>query len=339
MILENSTDQISIVVHGGAWGIPDEEKEGCLAGVRTACQIGYDILKSPTGTAIEAAQLAIESMELDPIFECARGSSLNASGYLELDALIADGKFNIGAVAGIRNHLHPIRIARGVRDKTSHILLTGQGANEFANLIGEKEVPNSELVVGRGKQMVEKMKNNGNADNLNGLRSDFDNVKLDSFSKIKGQPAVDFPSDTVGVVCRDRHGNVAVALSTGGVPQKLAGRVGDTPLWGAGGYADGHFAAASTGYGEDLIKAVMAKSVVDRLQQCEPSQKSAQECALKQVEHFGSKFNGKGGIISIDSQGNPGIAFNTPRMAFAYRVEGDPRGCVAGIEQEDIPKY
>ncbi|PVU89482.1 hypothetical protein BB559_005089, partial [Furculomyces boomerangus] len=117
--------KVSVVVHGGAWGIPDSEKEGCLKGVHKACSEAYQMLINGANAA-DAAQKAIEIMELNPIFDCGIGSSINSAGYIELDALIGDDEYNIGAVAGIKNIIHPIRVARAVRDKTGHILLIGR---------------------------------------------------------------------------------------------------------------------------------------------------------------------------------------------------------------------
>ncbi|PWA01586.1 hypothetical protein BB558_002312 [Smittium angustum] len=147
------------------------------------------------------------------------------------------------------------------------------------------------------------------------------------------------PSDTVGIVCKDREGNIIVALSTGGIPMKMPGRVGDTPQWGSGGYAEDGCGAAATGYGEDLIKVLMTKSMVDRVNvEGGSSARRTQDQALEQVRVLESKVDGKGGVICLDKNGNPGIAFNTPRMAFSFCIEGDERGVVVGIEPEDLKK-
>ncbi|PVU98690.1 hypothetical protein BB559_001359 [Furculomyces boomerangus] len=333
--------KVSVVVHGGAGMIPDSNVQAHKDGVKKACMESYQMLLDGANAA-DAAQKAMEIMELDPIFNCGIGSTINSDGYIELDAIIGDDKYNIGAVGGISNFVHPIRIARAIRDKTGHILLVGEGGNEFGKLIGEKQVLPEKMLAGKGLVLYQKLLNQKNqksrAENWKELEV-YDNVVIPGQELMNNKILDKGTSDTVGVVCKDKEGNTVVALSTGGSHMKMPGRVGDTPLWGSGAYAEDGCGAATTGYGEDLIKALITKSMVDRINVEKPTPQNTQMESHKQIEVLGSKINGRGGIICLDKEGNPGIAFNTQRMSFAFCVEGDERGLVVGVDHEDIPKF
>jgi len=287
-----------IIVHGGAWNIPDELVEDHIRGVKKAAGVGWKILESG-GSALDAVEEAVKTMEDDPTFDAGRGSFLNEDGFVELDAIIMDGStLNVGAVAAVRNIKNPIVLARKVMELTEHVLLVGEGANRFAKKIGIETVDLNELVLEREIKRWKKFKE-GKI------------TTKDLFEKS--------PKGTVGAVALDKYGNFAAATSTGGIAGKMVGRVGDTPLVGCGAYADNNYGAvSSTGHGEKIMKIVLAKEVINFIAQgC-----SAQEAANKGIKLIWERLKGRAGVIVLDKNGNIGISYNTPRMAYAYVKKG-----------------
>lgn len=288
-----------ILVHGGAWNIPNELVETHIKGVEKAATTGWEVLKNG-GSALDAVEEAVKTMEDDPTFDAGRGSFLNEEGFVELDAIIMDGStLDVGAVAAVRNIKNPIVLARKVMELTEHVLLVGEGANKFAEKIGIKTVDLSELVLERE---IERLK-------------EFRKGKI-TIEKLFEET----PRGTVGAVALDKHGNLAAATSTGGVAGKMVGRVGDTPLVGCGAYADNNYGAvSSTGHGEKIMKIVLAKEVINFIAQGY----SAQEAADKGIKLIWDRLKGRAGVIVIDKKGNIGISYNTPRMAYAYVKDGE----------------
>lgn len=287
-----------ILVHGGAWNIPDELVEDHIKGVKNAANIGWEILKNG-GSALDAVEEAVKAMEDDPTFDAGKGSFLNEEGFVELDAIIMDGAtLNVGAVAAVRNIKNPVVLARKVMELTEHVLLVGEGANRFAKKIGMKTVDLSELVLEREIERWKKFKEG--------------KISIEKLFE-------ETPRGTVGAVALDKHGNFAAATSTGGVAGKMVGRVGDTPIVGCGAYADNNYGAvSSTGHGEKIMKIVLAKEVINFIAQgC-----SAQEAADKGIKLIWKRLKGRAGVIVIDKNGNTGISYNTPRMAYAYVKKG-----------------
>jgi beta-aspartyl-peptidase (threonine type) len=286
----------AFVVHGGAWDIPDElvqaHREACL----TAVLAGWSVLCAG-GSALDAVEQAIMLMEDDPALDAGVGAFLNADGEVELDAGLMDGTtLAVGSVAAVQRIRHPITLARRVVE-SEHVLLVGPGAERFAAAHGVERCPSALLVVPRE---LERWATIG-ADQGFHIRQAFTHA-----------------GDTIGAVAMDQAGNVAAGTSTGGTPHKLPGRVGDSPLVGSGYYADSGLGGAScTGWGEGIMRVVLAKSAVDRMARCD-----AMAAARWAVGHLADKVNGLGGIILVDRQGRVGCAFNTPRMAFAYIHEG-----------------
>lgn len=289
-----------IIVHGGAWDIPDDVIEAHLNGCRRACEVGWRMLREGA-LALDAVEAAVQVMEDDPAFDAGRGSFLNTAGEVELDAMIMDGAtLNAGAVAAVQRVAHPIHLARLVMDKTEHVMLVGAGAERFAREQGIPVCPPEDLLVGR---------------------------ELERWRQLQQDPAWRTPQafgagsrgadhrDTVGAVALDGQGNLAAATSTGGTPKKLPGRVGDSPLVGCGAYADNVSAGASaTGWGEALIKVVMSKTACDLVARG----LGAQHAAEAAVKTLAGRVNGLGGVIVVDRLGRLGAAHNTPRMAHAY---------------------
>jgi len=284
----------AIIVHGGAWKIPRDLEKPCLEGVERAAKLAMNCLLDDN-SALDAVEAAVKCMEGNPTFDAGVGSVLNAEGEIELDAAIMDGKtLNAGAVAAVRNIRNPISLARKVMENSNHIFLVGEGANKFAVVQGFEKFDG--LVVKRELDRWQKLR-----------------------EKYKGTMKFSDENGTVGAVATDDHGNIAAATSTGGIPFKLPGRVGDSCLIGCGLYADNMVGGVSaTGYGESIIKIALSKVVCELLEKGLAAQKAAEE-SVKMLEN---KINGRGGVIVLDKKGNIGISYNTPKMARAYMKEG-----------------
>lgn len=291
---------LALVLHGGAWDIPDNLVEPHRKGLKAALKAGWDVLQRK-GSAIDAVEHAIIVMEQDETFDAGRGSFINAAGEVELDASIMNGaSFRAGAVAAVQNIPHPITLARAIMEQSEHVLLVGMGASRFAREHKIKTCSQDELITLR------------ELERWRALQADANFSTKDAFRKKR------HPSGTVGAVALDHRGNLAAGTSTGGTPNKFPGRVGDSPLIGCGTYADNSTGAVSTtGWGEAMIKVVMAKTVIDLMDWHQRGPLQAAKDALKILE---KKTEGYGGIIALNPAGDVGIAFNTPRMARAYRT-------------------
>jgi beta-aspartyl-peptidase (threonine type) len=290
----------AILVHGGAWATPERELDDHRKGVHRASMIGFEILLTG-GSALDAAQKAVEHMEGDPTFNAGKGSVLNQRGDVELDAAIMDGKrLSAGSVACVSGILHPVALAREVLERSPHVMMVGEGALEFARTRGISLCDPEELVVERERERYRRacaISSSGELDVLGGMA----------------------PSDTVGAVACDGEGHLAAASSTGGALMKLPGRVGDTPVVGAGLYADDRRGAAcSTGWGEGILRVVLAHRAIEIMN----SGVGPSEAAQQAIRGLESRTGGRGGVILLDPKGELGYAFNTPHMAHAYLVEG-----------------
>jgi len=294
-----------LLVHGGAWAIPDDMAEAHLNGVHHAIASGWKVLERG-GSSVDAVEAAIVTMEDDEIFDAGRGSFLTSDGRVQLDALMMDGATlragGVGCVERVRN---PIRAARLVLDQSPHVYLVAEGAERFAEQHGVQLCSNEELVIER----------------------EVERLRETQEQMAKGRPPEFFAEhDTVGAVALDNRGNLAAATSTGGTLNKTPGRVGDSSLIGCGCYADNESAAVSTtGWGEPIMKLVLAKWAADRvLERIAP-----RDAAGLAIERLETRLAGHGGIILLDAQGGYGLAHNTPRMAWALKT---PQGESAGLE-------
>ena len=288
----------SLIVHGGAWTIPDEAVAACLAGCRRALEVGWAILQRG-GAAVDAVETAIVALEEDPTFDAGIGSHLNRDGHVELDAIIMDGAtLNAGAVASVERVRNPIRLARKVLDSSEHLMLVGRGAEQFAAEQGLKLCQPDELVIPRELNAWRKCREHNHAPEHHDMRS----------------------HGTVGAVARDAQGNIVAGTSTGGTCCKLPGRVGDSPLIGCGCYADSAAGGIScTGWGEAIMKIVMAKTAADFLRPpAGGASLTSQQAASAAVRMLAERAHGTGGLVLLDREGRPGFAFNTPRMAYGY---------------------
>jgi beta-aspartyl-peptidase (threonine type) len=283
----------AVVVHGGAGTHVDADPRPYFEGTRRAAEAGLRVLLAG-GSALDAAQAAALVLEDDPHFNAGTGGALTSDGEVELDASCMDGTtLRAGAVACVKTIKNPILVARRVCDDTPHVLMCGTGAEAFARECGIAEIPNSLLV-------TDKQRARWNELHAEALRQGADSVRR----KI----------GTIGAVAVDARGRVGACTSTGGTMYKRPGRVGDTPIIGAGTYADDKEAAASsTGLGEAILKVSMARAACVRVREGA----SPREAAAQAVGLLTERAQGEGGIILAGPDGRLGWAYNTPRMSRA----------------------
>jgi L-asparaginase / beta-aspartyl-peptidase len=293
----------ALVVHGGAWAIPDDEWKAHREGVERAVVAGWKVLLD-NGSALDAIVAAITILEDDPTYDAGVGSVLTREGHVEMDAGLFDGRgLDVGAVACVRDVRNPILAARAVL-RSDHVLLCGEGASAFARANGVATCDPNDLVVPRERARLERL-------------LEAERARTVDPREAFGRPVEDRPTGTVGAVAIDRGGNIAAGGSTGGTPGKLSGRIGDTPIPGAGLYADNRFgAAACTGWGEGILRMGLARNAVSHLRDS-----AAQDAAWLAVREMDDRIQGKGGVIVLSRDGSLGFAFNTPRMAVGYMDE------------------
>jgi beta-aspartyl-peptidase (threonine type) len=296
----------SLIIHGGAWNIPDEAVEDCRAGIRRALEAGWKIL-SGGGPAMDAVEAAIVILEDDPTFDAGIGSHLNRDGRVQLDAIVMDGTtLKAGAVAAVERVRNPIRLARCVLEKSEHMMIVAEGAEKFAAENGIPLCKPEDLILDRERTAWRRCLEDSHA----------------------AEHHVGHESGTVGAVALDTHGHLIAGTSTGGTCCKYPGRVGDSPLIGCGCYADGEAGGVScTGHGEGIMKIVMAKMATDLLhdqrvlvshRKKRGPQSLAQAVADACVRKLAHRAHTTGGLILLDHAGRPAAAFNTPRMAYGF---------------------
>ena len=269
-----------LIVHGGAGSPPEAEHAERQAAVERALEAGWAAMGRG---ALEAVQAAVRHLEDEPMLNAAIGASLNLDGDVELDAGLMEGTtFRAGAVGAVRDVRHPIDLARAVMEDGRHVLLIGAGASRFARQRGIETCDPALFVTERQRA---------------------------------GWSAG--ASDTVGAVARDGDGRTAVAVSTGGMPGKWPGRLGDSPLPGAGFFADDHFGVAcGTGQGEGFMRLSLCHLAVLMMGRGE----TAEQTAKAVVGHLHTHVGASGGVILVDAAGRPGAAHNTPFMAWSQRA-------------------
>ncbi|KAF8773247.1 isoaspartyl peptidase/L-asparaginase-like isoform X2 [Argiope bruennichi] len=285
-----------VVVHGGAASIPPDKQPLKMDGVKRAVNKGYDVLLSPDGTALDAVEAAVKVMEDDPVFNAGFGSSLTINGEVEMDAIIMEGtRMRAGAVAAVTEVASPVSLSRKVMEQSDHVLLIGSGAHQFAQTVGMPLIQPEQLVTNYAQDRLHQYKT-------------FMNVVKSSMSLND--------HDTVGAVAIDSAGHVACATSTGGITAKLAGRVGDTPVVGAGGFADDFVGAVSTtGHGEAIMRVCLSRHITGLMQQG----MSAHDAVVAGLEYMKNRVQGYGGAICVSNSGDIGVHFTTEHMAWGYR--------------------
>ena len=307
-----------LLVHGGAWAIPDDAVDAHTFGVRSALLAGYALLERGA-TAIDAVEAAVSVLEDDEAFDAGRGSFLTRDGRVQLDALLMDGgitgSMRAGGVACVERLRNPIRAARLVLEKSPHVYFVGRDAENFAAENGMPLIENTELVLERERARLALAQHKERA----GLPDQTFSGEMDKeapgyTADASHDTSYDASShDTVGAVALDAGGNLAAATSTGGTLNKAPGRVGDSSLIGCGCYADNLSAAVSlTGWGEPIMKLVLGKWAVDRVLGGEAPETAAQAA----IAYLFKRLGGHGGIILLGPDGRYGLAHNTPRMAW-----------------------
>ena len=299
---------VAIAIHAGAGTISKEEFTASMeleirGALMQAVQAGHKVL-SAGGSSLDAITLAITILEDSPHFNAGRGAVFNAQGRHELDAsIMAGSNLEAGAVAGVQNIRNPILLARKIMTDSVHVMLMGEGAEVFARANGIEFADPDYFFTERRWQQLQKARNKEKQDAL--LQSESPDRWL----------------STVGAVALDANGNLAAATSTGGMTNKRWGRVGDSPIIGAGTYADNRSCAVSaTGHGEYFIRATVARDICSRVQYQGLDLASAADAVINgQLRDMG----GDGGIIALDTKGNIALTFNTPGM---YRASVDVEG-------------
>ncbi len=290
-------DGFSIIVHGGAGHVPEASRAAHAEGARRAAMAGFEVLRRG-GSAVEAVERAVKVLEDDPVFNAGTGACLNSDGHIELDAAIMSGAdLSAGAVTALPPFRNPIAIARAVLQARGHILYAGEGAVRFARAHGFAPEEESRMVTEAARKRLAAVQS-GETDNWAG--------------------------GTVGAVARDRDGHVCAGTSTGGKVNKRPGRVGDTPIIGAGTYADDECGACSnTGDGEAFMRLCFAKTVLDAMRGGKP----AEEAAREGLALLTSRGRGSGGTILVNPRGHLAWARTTATMSWAAMSEqwSDPR--------------
>jgi beta-aspartyl-peptidase (threonine type) len=302
-----------LLIHGGAWDIPADLLEAHEQGVFDALQEGWRILEGG-GSALDAVETAVTSLENDPAFDAGRGSFLTRDGRIQLDALIMDGAtLRAGAVACVERIRNPIQAARLVLDKSPHVYFVGPGAETFAQSQGMALIDNSELVIDRERRRL--------AEAQAREQTGAPDRTFSGHPESESDPN-ETSHDTVGAVALDGDGRLAAATSTGGTLNKDPGRVGDSSLIGCGCYADNTAAAVSlTGWGEPIMKLVLGKWATDRVM----AGRSPEQVAPEAMAYLLRRLQGHGGIILLAPDGRYGLAHNTPRMAWGIHTAEGPR--------------
>ncbi len=294
--------QFAIAIHGGAGAIPrsgmtTEKEAEYRKGLEEALLAGNTILSSG-GSALDAVEAAVKKLEDDPAFNAGRGAVFTNKGTIELDSSIMDGKnLMAGAVTGIKNIKNPVSLARAVMEKSEHVFLSGLGAMEFAEKMQLEFAPDEYFFIQeRYDQLL--------------VAKEYDKVILDH--AVTGNNNPPSKKGTVGAVALDIHGNIAAATSTGGMTNKKFGRVGDSPVIGAGTYANNATCAIScTGHGEFFIRSVVAHDISCLMEYKGLTLKEACDNVVYQKL---VKIGGEGGLVAIDAKGNIEMPFNSEGM-------------------------
>lgn len=288
-----SSDNIGIAVHGGAGvmkNLSEEQKQRIENKISDTLIKAYSILEKG-GSSIDAVEFAVAELEDSPLFNAGKGSVYNSNGVQEMDASIMSGKDRMaGAVASIQRIKNPIKLARKVAESTEHVMLVGEGAEIFAKNIGETIVDQDYFYSEKNLKRLKKARAKKNA----GIQS-----------------ATQDKIGTVGAVALDINGNISAATSTGGMTNKMPGRVGDSPIIGSGTWAqNGVCGVSSTGHGEYFIKYQVAREVCARIEYLDKNISTSSKEILNELKNI----DAEGGLIAIDSEANIAMPFNTDGM-------------------------
>ncbi|MGB5179909.1 MAG: isoaspartyl peptidase/L-asparaginase family protein [Gammaproteobacteria bacterium] len=304
----------SLMVHGGA-GALDNVKDDKTAfryldSIRRTLEHGRDVMELG-GSALQAVEACASLLEDDPVFNAGCGSVLNENGKVEMDAAIMDGRdLSAGAVAAVDNIANPVQLARLVMTESEHVMLIAEGAMRFADHCGMARVPEDYFYT---TDRVEQLRQ---ARLQHKIMLDHDDTEEDTEDQKYG---------TIGAIARDPQGNLAAATSTGCIVNKRMGRVGDSPIIGAGVYADNETCAVSaTGFGEDFMRAVISKTISDFIYM---KGMDAKQATAAGIEYLVRKVKGRGGVIVIDHAGNCSSGFTTKKMIHGWIEKGAETRC------------
>ena len=295
---------IALIVHGGAGAWRPGSDDDAIAGTTAAVAAGRKILEAG-GSALDAACAAAVVLEDNPIFNAGTGAVLNFDGFVELDACVMlSDKNQIGSVSGLQRVKNPILVARQVMEVTDHVMLTGEGAQRFARVMGHAD--HDPVTAARRADWEQKKKTLEIGVGTAGSGA----MKIREF--LRSHP--EYAGGTIGAVALDANGVLCAATSTGGVTMKMVGRVGDTPLPGCGTYASKLAASSATGTGEYVIRALACRQISDNVEKG----MTLQAAINAVLDGLGRDFDADVGFIGIDAQGNAVGAHRTPHMPHAY---------------------
>ena len=293
---------VALIAHGGAGSWRPGSEDDAVDGMRTAAEAGRAILVGG-GSALDAVCATVVKLEDNPIFNAGTGAVLNFDGFCELDASVMESRESrVGAVAALQRVKNPILVARKVMEETDHVMLAGDGAQRFARVMGFGD--HDPVTPARKADWAEKK---ARLDEVLG-----NNFRMRRF--LKDHP--EYAGGTVGCAAVDRDGVLAAATSTGGVTMKLVGRVGDSPLVGAGNYASRHVAASATGTGEYVMRLLAARSISDAMERGATLERAMADI----LDRLHREFSADIGIVAVDSAGTPlakHLSRDMPHAGFA----------------------
>jgi beta-aspartyl-peptidase (threonine type) len=311
---------MALAVHGGAGKWRQDKQQKALKGVRSAAQTGRETLESGR-SALDAVEDVVRVLEDDPTFNAGTGSVLNLDGEVEMDACIMDGHRRLpGAVTALRDVKNPISVARKVMEETDHVMLTGEGAQRFARAMDFSShdcvTEESRTVYAKKKDDIKSGKKRYSFPNLPEL--------LDEHPELE--------KGTVGAVARDKEGQYAAATSTGGLVLKLVGRVGDTPIPGAGTYATENAAASATGQGELVMRMLSTRRICESIEEGKPAEEAIESC----VQSMKSTLGCEAGFIAVGEDGKTAARHDTPHMPHA-RYEPEMTSPEVALTTDPLP--
>jgi beta-aspartyl-peptidase (threonine type) len=293
---------IALIAHGGAGSWRPGSESDALEGMRTAVRAGEKVLRAG-GSALDAVCATVVVLEDNPIFNAGTGGVLNFDGFVELDACVMESRdARVGAVCGLQRVKNPILVARKVMEETDHVMLTGEGAQRFARVMGFGDW--NPVTEARQRDWQDKKAH------LEEILSGERTLRMRRF--LKEHP--EYAGGTVGAAAVDANGVLAAATSTGGVTMKLVGRVGDTPIPGAGNYASPHIAASATGTGEFVIRSLATRAISEAVEHG-----ATFPAAMREVlDRLGREFDADVGIVGVDRNGLPVAVHRTRDMPHAF---------------------
>ena len=292
---------IALIAHGGAGSWRPGSEDDALEGLKAAVEAGRAVLRRG-GSALDAVCATVVALEDNPIFNAGTGGVLNFDGFVELDACVMESRDRrVGAVSGLQRVKNPVLVARKVMEETDHVMLTGEGALRFARVMGFGD--HDPVTAARKADWHNKRE-------LLAGATDAKNLKTRGF--LKGHP--EYAGGTVGAAAVDANGILAAATSTGGVTMKLVGRVGDTPVPGAGNYASPHVAASATGTGEFVLRSLTTRAISEAMEHG-----ASLENAMRQaLDQLARDFQADVGVIAVDRDGRPVAMHLTPAMPHGF---------------------